>query len=194
VNWSTFQLFILIIGAAMLAIRIVTLRRKTGMNPVHVHHPSEVGFVVGEIVIAALMLRATNVLNFPLPDWLDIPIVKSELAKAAGAVLAAAGLLIFGYSLISFGDSWRIGIDRKTPSVLVTNGIFRFTRNPIFLFLDLFLAGIFLMNGTLLFLIAGIPGALFLHFQIRREEQFLFEHYGDAYRRYFAKTPRYFLK
>ena len=176
----------------MLAIRVVILRVRTGLNPVKINHPSEVGFVLGEVVMVVLLLRATKILAFPLPAWMETRIVDSGLARILGAVLLVSGLLIFGLALISFGDSWRIGIDRKTPSTLVTGGPFRFTRNPIFLFLDFFLAGIFLINGSLIFLIAAILGVLFLHFQILREEQFLREHYGDQYRRYSSRTSRYF--
>lgn len=117
-----FQLCALAAGAAMLAIRIAVLRVRTGINPVKISHPSEVGFVLGEVAMAVLLLRATQVLVVPFPKWLDSPVLDSEYARIGGAVLICAGLLIFGMALISFGDSWRIGIDRKTPSALVTGG------------------------------------------------------------------------
>ena len=194
VNWNVFQLCALAAGAAMLVIRIAVLRVRTGVNPVKISHPSEAGFVLGEVALVVLLLRTTKVLAVPLPEWLDKSVLDSGYARFVGAVLICAGLLIFGIALISFGDSWRIGIDRKTPSALITRGIFATTRNPIFLFLDLYLAGTFLINGTRIFLIAAVLGALFLHFQILREERFLIEHYGDLYRKYCARTPRYFIR
>jgi len=191
-NWDNFQLWAVASGAMMLAIRIVILRVRTGVSPVKINHPSEVGFVLGEVAMVVFLLRATKILVFPLPAWMDMRIVDSGLARIFGAILLVIGLVIFGLALISFGDSWRIGIDRKTPSTLVTGGPFRFTRNPIFLFLDFFLAGIFLINGSLIFLISAILGALFLHYQILREERFLRDHYGDKYQRYCSRTSRYF--
>ena len=176
----------------MFGIRVVTLRLKSGINPFTISHPSEAGFAVGEVALVVLILRAARLLAFPLPGWADAQIVNSGLARALGAVLIGGGLFLFALALIAFGKSWRIGIDRRTPSALVTGGIFRFSRNPIFLFLDLYVVGTFFINGTAVFLIAAILSALFLHFQILREERFLLEHYGDAYRKYYARTPRYF--
>jgi len=194
VNWSIFQLCALGAGAAMLAIRIALMRVRTGVNPVKIAHPSEVGFVLGEVAMVLLLLRSARWIVVPLPGWFDSLVIDSEYARVGGAVLVCAGLLIFGIALISFGDSWRIGIDRKTPAALVTGGIFAISRNPIFVFLDFYLAGTFLINGTLIFLISAVLGILFLHFQILREERFLMEHYGDLYPKYCARTPRYFMR
>src|SRR5262249_50049011 len=120
VNWDKFQLWAVAIGVIMLAIRIVILRMRTGVNPVKINHPSEVGFVLGEVLIAVLLLRVTKILAFSLPAWMDVRIVDSGRARILGAIFLVIGLLLFGLALISFGDSWRIGIDRKTPSTLVT--------------------------------------------------------------------------
>src|SRR6185295_349576 len=116
------------------------------------------GFVLGEVAMVVLLLRTAMVLAVPLPEWLDKSVLDSGYARFVGAVLVCAGLLIFGIALISFGDSWRIGIDRKTPAALVTGGIFAISRNPIFVFLDFYLAGTFLINGTLIFLISAVLG------------------------------------
>ena len=51
--------------------------------------------------------------------------------KVLGCVLITGGLIVFILSLISFGRSWRIGIDTEHAGVLVTSGIFSITRNPI---------------------------------------------------------------
>ena len=63
----------------------------------------------------------------------------SAIARNAGAWFVVAGVLILILALLSFGNSWRIGIDTRTPGQLVTTGIFAFSRNPIFVFMDLYL-------------------------------------------------------
>ena len=65
--------------------------------------------------------------------------------------MIAAGLGLFILSLISFGDSWRIGIDTRSAGDLVMTGVFSLTRNPIFLFLDVYFLGTWLIYPNLFF-------------------------------------------
>jgi protein-S-isoprenylcysteine O-methyltransferase Ste14 len=84
-----------------------------------------------------------------------------------------------------------VGVDERSPGALVTGGVFRFTRNPIFLFLDAYFLGAFLINGTVFFLVAAIVAAAMNHFQVLQEERFLARRYGLEYLDYRRRTPRY---
>ena len=76
--------------------------------------------------------------------------------QVLGVLLILAGDALFVWALISFGNSWRIGIDEKSAGALVTNGIFAFSRNPIFAFIDLYFLGTFLVSGAPIFLIFAV--------------------------------------
>lgn len=56
--------------------------------------------------------------------------------------------------------------------------MFALSRNPIFLCLDLYAFGAFLLNGTLGFLIFALLLAVGVHDQILQEEVFLLRTYG----------------
>jgi len=112
-------------------------------------------------------------------------------AKVLGVMMILAGDFVFVWALISFGNSWRIGIDEKSSGALVTNGIFAFSRNPIFAFIDLYFIGTFLINGTSVFLIFAVITVIGLHYQILQEENFLSGRYGQAYRDYCRQVGRY---
>jgi protein-S-isoprenylcysteine O-methyltransferase Ste14 len=118
-------------------------------------------------------------------------LVDSVAIKALGTLIVLAGLLIFALALWSFADSWRIGIDRTTPGALVTGGIFGWTRNPIYIALDLIFSGTFLLQGRMLFLLLALALVFLLHHQVRREEGYLVTAYGDAYRKYCTRVGRY---
>ncbi len=133
----------------------------------------------------------TNFRIFPAP--LHALLISSTAAKIAGVILVTCGLAVFILAFLSFGDSWRVGFDVKTPGKLVTTGIFAFSRNPIYVFLILWFIGIFLINGTLIFLIFAVLAIAHLHYQIRQEEKFCAELYGQPYGDYCARTGRYFL-
>jgi len=111
--------------------------------------------------------------------------------KIAGVLIILFGDFMFGWALISFGNSWRIGIDENSPGALVTGGIFALSRNPIFVFIDCYFIGTFLINGTLAFLIFAVMTVIGLDYQIHQEEKFLLDKYGRAYQTYCSQVGRY---
>ncbi|MBW2235499.1 MAG: DUF1295 domain-containing protein, partial [Deltaproteobacteria bacterium] len=71
---------------------------------------------------------------------------------------------------------------REKAGALVTTGIFAWSRNPIYLALDLLVLGSFAIQGRTLFGLLAVLIAGLLHALILREERFLEEHYANAYR------------
>jgi len=152
---------------------------------------------LGFLVIFALWV--TEILATALAlDWRIFPaplqrrLLDSLSSQIAGGALVTAGGAVFILALVSFGASWRIGIDAKTPGGLVTTGMFALSRNPIFVFLDLYAFGTFLINGTLGFLLFALVLAAGIHYQILQEESFLRRTYGTDYHDYCRRTARYF--
>jgi protein-S-isoprenylcysteine O-methyltransferase Ste14 len=126
-----------------------------------------------------------------LPSVLVRQIFKGQIIQSAGAIVIFVGLIVFCLALISFNSSWRVGIDTVSPGDLITTGVFSVSRNPIFLAINLHFLGTFLINSNLFFLMCFVCIALGFHLQIRQEEAFLIERYGDSYRKYMAQVRRY---
>jgi protein-S-isoprenylcysteine O-methyltransferase Ste14 len=99
-------------------------------------------------------------------------------------------LLLFG-ALRALGDAWRLGIDAHDSGKLVTDGIYRRTRNPIYLFFGLCFWGTFLLNGAAAFALLAALVTANLHYQILQEEKHLARVHGPAYEAYRARTGRY---
>jgi protein-S-isoprenylcysteine O-methyltransferase Ste14 len=118
-------------------------------------------------------------------------IIKNQIIQFAGAVVIFVGLLVFCLALVSFSSSWRVGIDTVSSGDLITTGVFSVTRNPIFLAMDLYFLGTFLIYSNLFFLMCFVCSALGFQFQIRQEETFLIARYGANYRKYMALVNRY---
>ena len=153
----------------------------------------EVGFLVIFALWAIEILATSLALDWRIfPALLQRRLMDAAPLQIAGVTLALAGGAIFILALVSFGASWRIGIDAKTPGGLVTTGMFALSRNPIFVFLDLYAFGTFLINGTLGFLLFALVLAASIHYQILQEESFLRRTYGTAYQDYCRRTARYF--
>jgi protein-S-isoprenylcysteine O-methyltransferase Ste14 len=138
-------------------------------------------------------LHATHSRYDFAPERVQIALLHVQPVRIFGAIVACVGLLIFLLAFFSFGDSWRIGIDRKTAGELVTGGIFSISRNPIYVAFDLIFIGVFLMNGTGFFLIFAVLAILAIQSQTLREEKFLAQRYGEEYEQYRRSTPRYLI-
>lgn len=111
----------------------------------------------------------------------------------AAAPFALIGLLLMVFAAIQFRSA-RTTLDplHRGASKLVTGGLFRLSRNPIYLGMLVLLIGwaVFLCNPlTLLGLWAFI---LFVNrFQIRPEERLLRVQFGEAFDAYAARTRRW---
>jgi protein-S-isoprenylcysteine O-methyltransferase Ste14 len=115
----------------------------------------------------------------------------SGAAAWLGVALCGGGLLFLFWSLVSFGRSFRVGIDVEGPGALVTSGIFGISRNPMYVAFALLLLGEFLIQPSVVFLAYLLGGLWLFHRQVLREEGYLSEHYGEAYRRYTERVRRY---
>lgn len=112
-------------------------------------------------------------------------------ARFTGFLLGMLGDLIFLLSVLCMKDSWRAGIPDKDKTQLVTNGIYRYSRNPAFLGFDFMYIGVLLMYGNLLTLMFSLFAMIMLHLQILQEEAYLEGVFGGAYTGYKKQVARY---
>jgi protein-S-isoprenylcysteine O-methyltransferase Ste14 len=131
-------------------------------------------------------------LHVNLPVVISNILIKIIWIKYIGMVFCYIGLIIFLWALISFGKAWRIGIEENNSNELITSGIFKYSRNPVFLFMDLYFMGIMLIYPNVVFIIITICAAIGIHLQILREEIFLLNKFSKNYIEYKNKTRRYF--
>ena len=96
-------------------------------------------------------------------------------------------------ALVEFARSKTTVIPHLDPTALITGGVFRWTRNPIYLADALILAGFALIWGKVLGLILVPALALLLDRRfIRGEEARLSTAFGEAFAAYAAQTRRWF--
>ena len=74
---------------------------------------------------------------------------------------------------------------------LLTKGFYRISRHPIYVMVDIAWIGIGVATASWLLLALIVFYMIVLHFLILAEERICLEKYGDVYREYMKKTPRY---
>jgi protein-S-isoprenylcysteine O-methyltransferase Ste14 len=115
-----------------------------------------------------------------------------RFAIATGLVALAAGAWLTLRAQLQMGVSWRIGVDPKERTALVTHGVFGWVRNPIFSGMLLGLVGVALLVPHALSFAGLAVVALGIELQVRRvEEPYLLRTHGDAYRAYARSAGRF---
>jgi protein-S-isoprenylcysteine O-methyltransferase Ste14 len=115
----------------------------------------------------------------------------STLQIVFGAIICAGAMVIFYRTHKALGRNWSATLEVREGHVLVTTGIYRSLRHPMY-------AGFWLWTISQALLlanwVAGLAGilAFAIHFFMRvgREEEMLRERFGDAYPEYVARTSR----
>ncbi len=121
----------------------------------------------------------------------DFRMWKTNLAWIGVGILWL-GVLIFMIAVGTMKDSWRAGIPAKDKIDLVTDGIYRISRNPAFVGFDFMYVGLLIAFFNVIHLMFVLYAIVMLHLQILQEEQFLSKTFGEKYDFYKKKTGRYF--
>jgi len=111
-----------------------------------------------------------------------------------GTVLMVLGVLMDGYAAMMFlvAKTTISPIAPQNASTLIVSGIFKLTRNPMYLGMAILLLGWALLLQSAAALMGPILFITYItHFQILPEERILSQKWGDAYTAYKSKTKRW---
>jgi protein-S-isoprenylcysteine O-methyltransferase Ste14 len=114
-----------------------------------------------------------------------------------GGWMAIGSHLLFGgtaYMVMAqhhHGASRRIGIEEGSSPGLVTGGLYRFCRNPIFLGIFLHMAGLVILIPTWLTAAMLLVTIICVRSQVIEEEAYLLRTYGEAYRSFARRVGRF---
>lgn len=140
-------------------------------------------FYSGTFLIAFFAQKLTPLRDFKFP----FP------ASLVGVGLIALGALCTFGSALNFLVRRTTLVPHRTPSRLVLDGAYRFTRNPMYLGLALLYAGIALcLNGLAPICLLPVPILLMDRIVIPFEEAELRRTRGAAYDEYCARVRRWF--
>jgi protein-S-isoprenylcysteine O-methyltransferase Ste14 len=178
----------IVVLLGMVATRVLLLR-KAGTQAMHFGNMDKTDFLIPPVALFYFYTIFAAAFDWPLVSTQRFFL--SKPAAWTGVGLCLGGLLILLISLVSFGTSFRVGIDVDDPDELVTTGIFSLSRNPIYVGGALVLIGEFLVFPNWIPLVYLGAGLALFHRQVLREEEFLRNHYGQKYVEYCKRVRRY---
>jgi protein-S-isoprenylcysteine O-methyltransferase Ste14 len=109
-----------------------------------------------------------------------------------GGVLTAAGVALMASAMGLFKKAGTAIPPWEPTTALVTAGVYRFSRNPIYLSVVLIYVGLALLFAWGWALLLLVPVLVILQLAvIRREEAYLERRFGDHYRQYRARVRRW---
>ena len=169
--------------------RALLMKRK-GIEAMNFGKIDKTDFLIPPFALFYFYIVFTAIFNFPTVSTQEF--FHSEVISWIGVFFCLAGLLLLLWSLFSFGQSFRVAIDKEHPDKLITSGVFAFSRNPIYVAFAIILLGQFLIFSNWILLVY-IGAAIWLfHRQVLREEDYLNKHYGKEYSEYCNRVRRYF--
>lgn len=145
-----------------------------------------------KLILFALFIYTILLLFFPeeiFPAF-KINVLEYDLFQYTGLILMIFALIWVIIAQLQMKNSWRIGIDGSTKTKLVTHGLFRFSRNPIFLGMTVSLVGFFLVFPTVIAFSCLLIGSILMQIQIRLEEEYLLKEHGQIYMDYKKRVKR----
>ncbi len=177
---------VLLLG--MVLIRAQWMRRS-GIEAVHFGKTDKTDFLIPPFAFFYFYVIFAAAFHLPLISRRQF--FQCGLVSWIGLVFCVSGLLLLFVTLVSFGRSFRVGIDADSPDRLVTTGVFAISRNPIYVAFGFVLLGEFLLFSNWILLAYLVAGVWLFNRQVLREEEFLKRHYGQEYVAYFFRVRRY---
>lgn len=137
------------------------------------------GFLAAAVVLEAIV---------PLP----VAVTHSLARYVAGAMLAAGGFFIIAMGTRSFAAAGTNVPPTLPTTALVVDGIYRRTRNPLYLELTLVYLGLGCAAGSVWAIGLVVPLLWVINVGVvKREERYLERKFGDAYRAYKTRVRQW---
>ncbi|GAG01468.1 unnamed protein product [marine sediment metagenome] len=131
-----------------------------------------------------------NAMYFYLPvRWPELPPLADNTVLFSLSIIAIIiGLVIVLLAMVPLGYKRAMGSESKA---LKTNGLYNFSRNPQLVGYGLLLIGFCLSYFEILSIIWFVIYLVVARWMVQSEEEYLLKKYGEEYKKYCYKVPRY---
>jgi protein-S-isoprenylcysteine O-methyltransferase Ste14 len=168
----------------------VYARRTRGEEKVH----RQVDGLEKSLLVLVISTSTLLPILYLFTPWLSFADYRlPAFAPWCGTAVMLVALWLFWRSHADLGPNWSVTLELRKDHQLVTNGIYRSIRHPMYASIFLWgLAQALLLPNWLAGWSAFVPFALMYLLRTRREEQMMCRFFGQEYRDYMEQTGRLF--
>jgi protein-S-isoprenylcysteine O-methyltransferase Ste14 len=191
-NWALLFYFVLFFLTGF-AWRSWANYNATGINPLVLPSADNALGYIGrafKIVMILIFLYTISAAFEWFPSFTKMWHLPMWLSICAWLILFVSWIWLL-LAQVHMGKSWRIGIDEQHATALVTNGLFKYSRNPIFLSMRCTLFSVTLISPTAPILALTVAAELLMQIQVRMEEAHLAQLHGEHYSHYLQRVNRW---
>jgi protein-S-isoprenylcysteine O-methyltransferase Ste14 len=114
----------------------------------------------------------------------------NTLSRVCGTIVSTIGLIIYLLSHVYLRRNWSLSASIKEAHQLVTGGIYRFVRHPMYSSMIMIVLGSGLLVDNYLIMLSTSLVGITCHIRATREESLLAEEFPE-YREYSKKTKMF---
>lgn len=137
-------------------------------------------FLAFESILSLIFLNA--------PAWFDDPFAARQ---GISWICLAGSLFLAGYGFFQIKTQGNPEGDFEDTTSLITGGVYKYIRHPLYTSLIFFSLGAFLKAPSWLGMVLVITNLTGVFLTARIEERFNLERFGDAYQAYMDQTKRF---
>lgn len=179
-------------AAVAFGLRSLVQYRRTGSSGIRLVHLGGMELLSAALIIPTKLALMMSPVSILLGRMSLIPAMDHLAVHVSGVMIAIGGIVLTSLSQFAMGNSWRVGIDYRQRTALVTTGPFRWVRNPIYDGLLIFAGGNVLIIPTWLSLTSFVMLVVWIEVQVRLvEEPYLLREHGETYRGWAAHSGRF---
>lgn len=197
---SFYQIFLpiatLLYLLLVFVLRSVILWKQTGVNPFVFGKSEKAHDYIGRVYKLMVLFTWVSIgcySFFPsVYDYLQpIDYLENEQLRFSGLMLLIVSFIWTSIAQYQMSKSWRIGIDYNEKTKLISKGLFKYSRNPIFLGVLISYLGTFLIIPNILSFSIMLTTYVTIQTQVRLEEEYLETVQKGDYVEYKKNTRRW---
>jgi protein-S-isoprenylcysteine O-methyltransferase Ste14 len=146
-------------------------------------------WIVVLIILISRFLFHSSAFGFHIFETTQKPITFLDMI---GIVMTVIGLIIAIAARKTLADNWSSDVELKKDHTLITVGVYKYVRHPIYTGITLMGLGAIIVEQSIFATIFFIGMVAFLLFKMKKEETLLLKHFPKEYPAYIKKTKALF--
>jgi protein-S-isoprenylcysteine O-methyltransferase Ste14 len=147
------------------------------------------GWLIAWILVIAYFLSPWGRNTFlNRSDLAFFSLFETAITQVIGIIFLVSGLVIAIIARKTLADNWSGNVELKKDHKLITTGVYKYVRHPIYTGVSFMVIGTFILYHSILSVLLIIIVIGFLSYKLKKEEILLLKHFPKEYPAYIKRT------